>query len=85
MSNLVNDTELKDYLLSHDPNFRELAETHRRYEARLSELAAVPHPSADERLEESVLKKKKLSLKDRMAEIALKYKVGHRPLKQSRA
>ena len=76
MSIPASETALKDYLLNHDDQYRELATEHRKYEARLSELASLPHPNEDELLEETVLKKKKLFLKDQMEIIASKYKTS---------
>lgn len=55
-------------LLSEDPEFRTWNEEHRRYESRLEILAAKSSLSPDEELEEKTLKKRKLNLKDRMAE-----------------
>jgi hypothetical protein len=75
-----SDIALKEYLYSHDNQYRELASEHQKYEARLSELSSLPHPSEDELMEENVIKKKKLYLKDQMEMIASKYKasaVGH--------
>jgi uncharacterized protein YdcH (DUF465 family) len=61
------DTEaLKQHLLTTDSHFAELANAHREYERRLSELAALHYPSAEEQVEEATLKKKKLFLKDEM-------------------
>ncbi len=76
MSILASESALKDYLLAHDDRYRDLANEHRRYEARLSELASLPHPSEEELLEETLLKKKKLFLKDQMEIIASKYKAS---------
>ncbi len=57
---------LREELLSKDTEFRELAREHGRFEARLSELAALTYPNDQEQMEESVLKKKKLAVKDQM-------------------
>jgi uncharacterized protein len=57
---------LKEELMASDPEFRELAREHGRYEQRLSELSALTYPSDEEQLEEVTLKKKKLALKDQM-------------------
>ncbi len=57
---------LKEQLMTSNPEFRELAREHGRYEARLSELSALAYPSEEEQLEEITLKKKKLALKDQM-------------------
>ena len=60
---------LKEELINRDPEFRELAREHLRYEQRLSELSALAYPSDEEQLEEVTLKKKKLALKDQMYSI----------------
>lgn len=64
---------LKEQLLSSNPEFRELAREHGRYEARLSELSALAYPSEEEQLEEITLKKKKLALKDQMYSLMLQH------------
>ena len=64
---------LKEELMSRDPEFRELAREHTRYEERLSELTALAYPSDEEQLEEVTLKKKKLALKDQMYSIMMHY------------
>ncbi|MGB8508878.1 MAG: YdcH family protein [Pyrinomonadaceae bacterium] len=56
-----------------DPEFRELAREHGRYEQRLGELSALAFPSDEEQLEEVTLKKKKLAVKDQMQEIMLRH------------
>jgi len=60
---------LKAQLMVSDPEFRELAREHGRYEARLSELSSLTYPSDEEQLEEVTLKKKKLAVKDQMQAI----------------
>lgn len=57
---------LREELMNRDPEFRELAREHTRYEERLSELTALAYPSDEEQLEEVTLKKKKLAIKDQM-------------------
>ena len=64
---------LKEELMNRDPEFRELAREHTRYEERLSELTALPYPSDEEQLEEVTLKKKKLALKDQMYALIMQY------------
>jgi uncharacterized protein YdcH (DUF465 family) len=64
---------MKQELLTHDPEFRELAKEHGRYEDRLSELSALTFPNDEEQLEEITLKKKKLAIKDQMQSIMLQY------------
>lgn len=64
---------LKEELMTSNPEFRELAREHGRYEARLSELSALTYPSEEEQLEEITLKKKKLALKDQMYSLMLQH------------
>ena len=64
---------LKEELMSRDPEFRELAREHTRYEERLSELTALAYPSDEEQLEEVTLKKKKLALKDQMYSLIMQH------------
>jgi uncharacterized protein len=69
----INTDGLKEELIMTDPEFRELAREHGRYEARLSELSSLAYPSDEEQLEEITLKKKKLAVKDQMHEIMLRH------------
>lgn len=62
---------LKEQLMKDDPVFRQLATEHRKYESRLDELSALTFPTEEEQLEETLLKKKKLALKDQMYEMLL--------------
>ncbi len=70
---LSNTDGLREELIQLDPEFRELAREHGRYEARLTELTALAYPSDEEQLEEITLKKKKLAVKDQMHEIMLRH------------
>ncbi len=63
---MTNADSIKDELIASDPEFRELAREHGRYEERLSELSSLTYPSDEEQLEEITLKKKKLAVKDQM-------------------
>jgi uncharacterized protein YdcH (DUF465 family) len=70
---ISNADGLREQLIQIDPEFRELAREHGRYEARLSELSSLAYPSDEEQLEEITLKKKKLAVKDQMHEIMLRH------------
>jgi uncharacterized protein YdcH (DUF465 family) len=72
----TNMDSLKEQLMTTDPEFRELAREHGRYEERLSELSSLTYPNDEEQLEETTLKKKKLALKDQMHSILLQYQSG---------
>ena len=74
---ITNTDSLKEELIAEDPEFRELAREHGRYEARLSELSALTYPNDDEKLEEVTLKKKKLAVKDQMYSIMMHHQRGH--------
>ena len=65
--------KLKEELMNRDPEFRELAREHTRYEERLSELTSLAYPSDEEQLEEVTLKKKKLALKDQMYSLIMQH------------
>jgi uncharacterized protein YdcH (DUF465 family) len=70
---ITNTETLKEELIAIDPEFRELAREHGRYEQRLSELSALQYPNDEEQLEEITLKKKKLAVKDQMHAIMLRH------------
>jgi len=70
---ILNTDSLKEQLIAIDPEFRELAREHGRYEERLSELSSLQYPSDEEQLEEITLKKKKLAVKDQMHAIMLRH------------
>ena len=70
---IANTDSLKEQLIAIDPEFRELAREHGRYEQRLSELSSLQYPSDEEQLEEITLKKKKLAVKDQMHAIILRH------------
>ena len=53
---LTNTDSLREELILNDPVYSELAREHGRYEARLSELTALPYPNDEEQLEEITLK-----------------------------
>ena len=60
--------EIQRILADEDPEFRQWTEEHRRCESRLSELTSKNEISTEEEIEEKTLKKRKLRLKDQMAE-----------------
>ena len=76
MSIPVAEPNLREFLVANDEQYRSLVNEHHQYEARLAELSALPFPNQEELTEESLLKKKKLHLKDQMEAIAHKYKAS---------
>jgi len=70
---MMKEEEIKDRLMSSNPEFRRLVEEHRLYDGRLSELNR-RHMTEQDYLEEVQLKKKKLHLKDQMNAMIHKFK-----------
>jgi len=75
MSNRTAD--IQRILNDQDPEFRHWAEEHHTCEARLHELTSKNEISAEEEFEEKTLKKRKLHLKDQMAERIRSYESEH--------
>jgi len=61
--------DLKDEVARSNDEFHQLAAKHHELEDRLHELTAKHYLSEPEQVEEVTLKKRKLQLKDRMADI----------------
>ena len=74
---MSNTAEIQQLLADADPEFRQWADEHRQCESRLSELTAKPDISVEEEIEEKTLKKRKLHLKDRMADRIRNYSSEH--------
>ena len=75
MSNRAAD--IQRILSDEDPEFRQWAEEHKRCESRLHELTSKSDVTVDEEFEEKTLKKRKLHLKDQMAERIRSYDNTH--------
>ena len=63
---MITVESLKEELIKENQMFRELSLQHQNYEKRLNELSELTYPNDEELLEESILKKKKLAVKDEM-------------------
>jgi len=68
--------DLKTHLMQTNDEFRRLAAQHSGYAHQLDDLAARPHLTEQEQLEEVRLKKMKLHAKDRMEAIISQYRAG---------
>jgi uncharacterized protein len=75
--NAVEAQEVKNLLLQHDDQFRQLVEQHHQLDHRLHELTDKHYLSPTEQLEEVNLKKRKLALKDRMEAIVREFRGGN--------
>jgi uncharacterized protein len=71
---MMKEEEIKDHLISSNPEFRRLVEEHRQHEAKLLEITNRAHMTEHDHLEELTIKKKKLQLKDQMNSIMKKYR-----------
>ncbi|HVG25899.1 MAG TPA: YdcH family protein [Thermoanaerobaculia bacterium] len=74
---MSNTADIQRILSDSDPEFRQWADEHHRCESRLDELTAKNEITADEEFEEKTLKKRKLHLKDQMAERIRSYESSH--------
>ena len=66
MSVLIGEAELKEQLLHTNEEYRRLAAEHQSYSDQLEKLSSRSHLSDEEKIQEVMLKKKKLLLKDQM-------------------
>jgi uncharacterized protein YdcH (DUF465 family) len=71
---MKKEEEIKEHLMSENPEFRRLVEEHKQYEGRLTEILGRHHMTEQDRLEEIQLKKKKLHLKDQMNSMISKFR-----------
>lgn len=69
--------EVKNFLLTSDPQFKSLAEQHHQLDDRLHQLIGKQYLSTNEQFEEITLKKRKLALKDQMESILREYARQH--------
>ena len=60
----MDERAVREYLLRHDERFRELFDEHQQFEQKLAQFTEKTFLTSDEQFEETVLKKKKLALKD---------------------
>ena len=72
---MKKEEEIKEHLMSADPEFRRLVEEHREYEGKLAEIQNRHHITDQDRLEEINLKKKKLHLKDQMNSMIQRFRI----------
>lgn len=75
MSNSTAD--IQRILSDQDPEFRQWAEEHHQCESRLDELTKKHEITTEEEFEEKTLKKRKLHLKDQMADRIRSYESQH--------
>ena len=71
---MMTEAEIKEQLMSSNPEFRHMVEVHHQYESKLVALNSLHHMTEQDHLDEVQLKKKKLHLKDEMNYILQKFR-----------
>lgn len=71
----MDEAALKSHLMETDKEFFRLALEHQGYERQLEELVRRVYLNPEEKLRESVIKKKKLALKDQMQAIIHRHRM----------
>jgi len=71
---MMKEEDIKEHLMSDNPEFRRLCGEHKQYEGRLNQLLTLHHMTENDHLEEVQLKKKKLQLKDQMNSMIAKFR-----------
>ena len=71
---MMKEEEIKEHLMSENPEFRRLFDEHKQYATKLEELHNRHHMTERDHLEEVTLKKKKLHLKDQMNSMIQKFR-----------
>ncbi|HEX6159499.1 MAG TPA: YdcH family protein [Thermoanaerobaculia bacterium] len=74
---MSNTADIQRILADADPQFRAWSQEHQQCETRLDELTHKNEITVDEEIEEKTLKKRKLHLKDQMAERIRSYESQH--------
>jgi uncharacterized protein YdcH (DUF465 family) len=69
-----NSETVKAFLLKENEGFRRLAKKHRELDERITNLSGRYFLSDEEKFEKATLKKKKLALKDKMADFISRHK-----------
>jgi uncharacterized protein len=67
-------SELRNRLLQHNDEFRQLVAQHHDLDERLTSLSSKSYLSDNEQIEETQIKKRKLHLKDRMEDILRRHR-----------
>lgn len=70
----MKDSEIAEILKKENDEFQKIEEEHRSFEQTLAELDKKKYLSTEEEMERKTIQKKKLMIKDRMAEMIRDYK-----------
>jgi len=70
----ISPEQIREALLANDAEFQRLVQEHSQYEAELERLSNQAYLSAEDRIREITLKKKKLRAKDEMEQLIAKHR-----------
>jgi len=73
----MDEGAVKDYLMENDQRFRELASEHQQFEQQLQGYSGKVFLTPAEQMKETMIKKKKLALKDQMQLLIHQYRAQH--------
>jgi uncharacterized protein YdcH (DUF465 family) len=73
---MMTEAEIKEQLMSSNPEFRHMVQVHHQYEGKIVALNNLHHMTEQDYLDEVQLKKKKLHLKDQMNSMLEKFRSG---------
>ena len=70
----MDEGAVKDYLMENDRRFKELASEHQQFEQQLQTYSGKAFLTPDDQMQETMIKKKKLALKDQMQLLIQSYR-----------
>ena len=70
----MDEGAVKEHLMKNDERFRQLADEHRQFDQKLKQFSGKAFLTPDEQVQETVIKKKKLALKDQMQSLIHSYR-----------
>ena len=73
----MDEVGVKEYLIKTDQGFRKLVEQHQQYERQLEKFLQRSYLDDNDQLQETIIKKKKLFLKDQMQALIYRYQSEH--------
>ncbi len=73
----MDEVGVKEYLIKTDQGFRKLAEQHQQYERQLERCLQRSYTNESDQIQETIIKKKKLALKDQMQMLIYRYQSEH--------
>lgn len=70
----MTEEETKQHLYEHDPQFRRLKDKHQQFKEQLGKIDAHAFLTPEQEMEQRVIKKKKLQIKDQMQQMIKAFK-----------